>query len=283
MNRRHLNINILSVFLFITMILNRAVKADEFPELRDWQPINEVMIYKSDNLWEYIDGAAEQFLNYGFVSVRTREFANDTLRITVDVYDMGSTISAFGIFRAQCPPHQKFLEIGTQAFFSPPAQCLLQKDIYYIKVYAFQGDLNESQAKDLLASIAAGIPGTITLPQALALLPKKHRISGSEGYTAINYLGMSQLKNSVFADYQIAAAQSFQYFHLIPDSGETAQMILDKLQTEWRFDQNNGYTIAYRDIPYRGLCGLILTDRGLFGASDAVDLEQLCKRLKILQ
>ena len=42
-----------------------ASEPSGFPEVEGWTQTGEVRMYTADNLWEYIDGAAVLFVEYG--------------------------------------------------------------------------------------------------------------------------------------------------------------------------------------------------------------------------
>jgi len=81
----------------------------------NWRQEGGGMLYNPDNLSEYIHGQAELYLNYDFkelysVNFRYRERPDETL--TVDVYDMGSPLYAWGLYAIMRRPGFQFEEIG---------------------------------------------------------------------------------------------------------------------------------------------------------------------------
>ena len=58
-----------SVLLISIFVL--SAQAEDFPKLKGWTPVSEVSTYEPENLWEYINGAAELFLAYGFQFLRS--------------------------------------------------------------------------------------------------------------------------------------------------------------------------------------------------------------------
>ena len=70
----------------------------EFPDIEGWSRDGEVRVWTSENLWEYIDGAAELFIDYEVVTCRVADLSAGGVTVTVDLYDMGTPLNAFGIF-----------------------------------------------------------------------------------------------------------------------------------------------------------------------------------------
>ena len=70
-----------------------------FPvEVQGWTLAPEVENYTPENLYEYIDGASELYISYGFEKLFTRRYQSGQPDITVDLFDMGDPGNAFGIF-----------------------------------------------------------------------------------------------------------------------------------------------------------------------------------------
>ena len=59
-----------------------------FPEVEGWTLASEVQVYDAENLWEYINGAADMYLAYDFKKVATLSYDTEPKgSITVDVYE----------------------------------------------------------------------------------------------------------------------------------------------------------------------------------------------------
>lgn len=256
--------------------------AADFPEIKGWTSTSEVTHYTPENLWEYINGAADQFLDYGFQFLRSHEFKSDTTMVTIDIYDMETALNAFGMYTSERPIEYTPIRIGVESIISPPSQCLLLKGRYYVKVYAFEGEITENNSKSLLTSLANGLPGEDNFPQEIALLPVEGRISGSEGFVLEGYLGLSELNKCVFASYKDKEGKEFHYFYMILPSDDNFDALTKKLTDKWTETQLEGNTVLYRKIPYKGITGLILLKKGVFGVSEASDESELFRRLRPL-
>ena len=71
------------------------------------------------NLFEYINGAADFFIAYGFVSLEGACYfmesdADDS--VSVDIYNMGEKLNAFGVFQSKRDKEAPSLNIGTASF-----------------------------------------------------------------------------------------------------------------------------------------------------------------------
>ena len=81
--------------------------ADPFPAsgaVAGWDKGDKTQTYDAANLYEYIDGGAEQYISAGVVGVSTSDYKfQGSLEATVDVYTMKSADGAKTIFDADPP------------------------------------------------------------------------------------------------------------------------------------------------------------------------------------
>jgi len=74
------------------------------------------MKYNSKTLFEYIDGAAELYLAYGFQNLTVRRFEKPSQpQITIECYEMASSEDAYGVFSFE--RQDEAIEIGQGSEF----------------------------------------------------------------------------------------------------------------------------------------------------------------------
>ncbi|MCD6506760.1 hypothetical protein J7M22_09065 [Candidatus Poribacteria bacterium] len=153
-----------------------------------WWKIYEGKIkrYVGRDLFKYIDGGAELYHTYGFVEVVTAEYiqpklATDSL-ITIDVYDMGTSQNAFGIYSQLRYPNAPFARFGNEAILTDETLDFW-KDRFFIKIQAFEIATEIKEAMQRFARVMERrIPEMGNLPWILKSLPEEGRIKGSEQY-----------------------------------------------------------------------------------------------------
>ncbi|MGD9995267.1 MAG: DUF6599 family protein [Salinivirgaceae bacterium] len=65
----------------------------------DWLAVGQTEHYQSDELYFLINGGADLYLEYGFKEVVAQSYQNNANeKISVEIYDMGSSEAAFGIY-----------------------------------------------------------------------------------------------------------------------------------------------------------------------------------------
>lgn len=272
----------LTRIILIFLITNIGLEAADFPKIEGWENSSDVLQFHPGNLWEDINGAADQFLDYGFEELLTTELSADSIIVSVEIYNMGLPLNAFGIYVTERPEESNPVKIGTEAIISLPAQCLLLKDRYYVKVHLFEGELTEELGKNLLQAIVKALPGENDWPRELKLLPEPGRIDGSFGHVRKNYLGLNELSNCVFADYIKADNQEFQYFIIVPESNNSIEKIWNKIKNKWKSTEVAQHTVLFRKVPYKGVVGIVQKNGHIIGVANVIDEEMLETRIKRL-
>ena len=127
----------LLVLLLVLVAASVAVAQPDpihVPVPSGWTAIDEEYRYDRENLWEYINGAAELFLSYGFSELIVLDVEKGDSGLTLSVHDMGSSLGAFGIFEREKPSTGDQLDgIGAAAILQPPYRGLFLKDRFYVK------------------------------------------------------------------------------------------------------------------------------------------------------
>jgi hypothetical protein len=177
--------------------------------------------YGTENLYEYINGEAESLVAYGFVSLTGANYAsvsdsNDS--ITVDIYDMGEKLSAFGVFQSKRGGETSSLKIGA-ASFGTDGYLVFYKDRYYVEILSFvTGEQWKTYHIVMARKVAEKIQGDIAPPYELSYLPESGRIEGSERYVKAGILGHAFLDRGLICDYRIEGEVVSAFVAFFPSS-----------------------------------------------------------------
>ena len=272
-------------FLLISMVslvLPFTAAAQDFSDLPGWSSRGEILTFNRENLWDHINGAADQFLDLGFQQLRVRDFSKGSVSLSVELYDMGKDLNAFGIYALERSVPFHPLQIGTQAILYLPGQALLLKNIYYVKLYTYEGELTRESGKEVLRVIAKNLPGKADFPSELQSLPETGRLVGSEGYAREAFLGLNELKSCLYAEYEDESSKRFKFFRIVTDSPTADKEIYESLPDKWITGKFKEYQIRTVEIPYSGTTAVILTELGLLGVTDCQDKNNIQQRLKLL-
>ena len=208
-------------------LLRGAPPSYPFPDLEGMTFVADETVYTGDTLFEIIDGAAEIFLQYGFVEMRMGRYTNTAGFIArVEVYRHDSVANAFGIYSQERDPQPRLVAIGTQGYRGD-GYLFFFTGACYVKTMTEQ---HGTEAQAALERIARATHRRLaehdTWPAPLDLLPKEGRIAYSEQYIARSFLGRSFLTSAYVAKYG-PEASSWQLFVIEGRNTEDAKRMLD--------------------------------------------------------
>ncbi|HDP94072.1 MAG TPA: hypothetical protein ENN40_01795 [Candidatus Aminicenantes bacterium] len=183
--------------------------------------------YTADNLFEYINGAADVFIGYDFEQLFSMTYSGtDGQTIAADIYRHADPACGFGIYSQEKPRKGDFLAVGTEGYYETGILNFFQGR-FYVKISAF--DLGEREQK-ILTSLARGIaeriPDADGFPKIFELFPKTGRIPRSEHFIRRNFLGHGFLENAFICDYSVED-NPLQPFIIRADSSAAAKTMIE--------------------------------------------------------
>ncbi len=209
-----------AILLFFILSVNRA-GAFEFPKVDGWQTGQDMENYNSDNLFEYINGAAESYLSFGFQELNVAEYRAGGASVLVEVYRHASPEDAFGIYTQERPREGPFKSVGYQGYQSGEIFCFVAAD-YYIKIIGSRIKSDLAGVLERFAVILAKqIPENTKSPGILVVFPPDNLRQNSEAYIARNFLGYDFFRRAFTADYP-----GFRLFVLDAGSSDEVREIL---------------------------------------------------------
>jgi hypothetical protein len=111
------------------------------------------------------------------------------------------------------------------------------------------------------------------------MLPKQGRVFGSEKYVSDAYMGLSEIKNVLFADYEDSKGDEYRFFGAIPTPDTTVEKIWERLSGKWVSTQFKEHTVLHRDVPYAGKIGVVRKGEEILGVSGVSDEAEMFKHL----
>jgi hypothetical protein len=241
---------ILSIILFSFSLLqaNDQDMASIFPTMEGWTPKGDIAFYSPDNLYEYIDGAADVFLSYDFVKLASLTLVNkDKQSFPVDVYRHNNDRNGFGIYCQEKPRKGPFIAIGAQGYYETGVLNFLRGS-YYVKISGF--DLGEKDQDVLTAyakKLAEKLEGPTTFPAVVLCFPKEEMVQDSQGFIAKNFLGHAFLHSAYVADYEMDG-RNMQVFIMEGKDETETRAILDSYLD---FVKKKGMEVEEKEGLYR--------------------------------
>jgi hypothetical protein len=199
------------------------------PEVQKWDLSEDPQNFFPENLFEYINGAAEIYLSYDFheLIVAQYEKSGSESALAVEIYDMGSATNGFGIYSAERYPENEFSPIGVQGYLEEGSLNFLVGR-YYVKLLCFDCDEHSDQT---LRTFAQGIVSHVEdkggLPGALDAFPDQGRVANTEKFILNNVMGYGFLHNGFLTHYQVGD-QAFDCFVIVGEDADDADLMLSK-------------------------------------------------------
>ena len=180
---------------------------------RGWKQSSDSKQYLPKNLFDYIDGGAELYLSFGFKGLYVARFQKDkAFSLEVDLFDMGSSEDAFGVFRHDMEDEDVGIGQGSEYGGS---WLRFWKGKYYVYIYAEgEGSSTQQTLLGLGRQIADRIETPGKKPDLVNKIPKQGVIPKSlrffHNHTCLNYyyylaskniLHLSEKTSGVFIKY----------------------------------------------------------------------------------
>ena len=195
--------------------------------------------YGPDNLYQYMDGGADIFVLYGIRTLLHLDVRAKAVDLTVDVFDMGTPDSAFGMYAAERWPDYRFIAIGTEGYHNKGILNFLQ-DRYYVKLAGF-GDGADEVLERFARALSAGIGANPAFPALLARLPAENRRPHSEQYMPNDPLGHPFLAPAYVVAYTAGDQETKLFVTIARDEADAQQRFK---QLERHFAKTGQYKAA---------------------------------------
>ncbi len=183
--------------------------------MNGWQMADGPTDYDSDTLYEYLNGGAPLYLKFGFqrmVHVRYQFGDHSLSSVTLDVYDMGSDLGAFGLYRSGRPPGAEVRDWGAEGYRSGTVAAAWRGSIsIHAEADENRAELTEAM-EDLVAKVANDVVGSTSRPQIIGLLPRDGLVPWSERIVAEDLMNHAFLPGGVLATYRVAGDEGTVFF-----------------------------------------------------------------------
>jgi hypothetical protein len=261
-----------------------------------WILEGPIKSYTEDDLFEYVNGEAELYLQYGFkdlVSGFYLNAKNEKQGLSADVYRMASPLEAFGIYSRYRGMGARIVEIGQEGFVSA-AQLMFCQGRYFVQLNASgTTNLNAGVFLALARVISANLPDPPAVIREMEWVKIEGFVPGSEKYIPTGVLGYPFFNKGLMGQV-LQENRPVRIFILLGASQEEAGRALSAYEKTLRekgivlkkHKGAEGEVFCARDPLYSGLC-LQIRGRFVLGVADlrAVDgglilLQQLITKVR---
>lgn len=158
MLRTHLStIAVATLLVAVGMTGCKKKSVDPFPAsgaVAGWEKTGNTRTFAAKDLWQYIDGDAEQYISAGVVSTSTSDYKyQGKLEAVVDVYTMGNQAGAQKILDKGQAGDAKQVQLG-DAGVAFEQSVNFRKGPYLVRILAYESTPESAQA---LLALAHGV------------------------------------------------------------------------------------------------------------------------------
>jgi hypothetical protein len=208
---------------FFLIVLFGSATAQEFvlPELEGFKKTTNYPVFGPENLWDFINGAADTYLAYGFVDLHVAEYKKGKNVIKLEIYRHTDNTMAFGIYSTERSPSFRFMNLGAQGYIADGAINFF-KGNYYVKIRTYSKSEKTLQSAESLAlRVANMLEGGSEMPVVLSKFPEIGRKMNEETYINESVLGHNFLNKAYKSVYEIGT-DNFSIFIMEKSSTEEA-------------------------------------------------------------
>jgi hypothetical protein len=218
---------ILTGFLLALLIGSASAQDFAFPELPGFKQASKYPVYLPDNLWDFINGAADAYLALGFKDLHVTEYKKGKQTIKLEIYRHSDHTMAFGIYASERSPSYTFINIGSQGYRTGGSLNYFKGD-YYVKLRTYSTKPKTLQAEESLARLVAEmLPGETSMPALLLQFPAEGKKENEETFINESVLGHEFLNKAFKALYQVGN-DNFSIFLMKFDSEQEALKTAEK-------------------------------------------------------
>lgn len=257
------------IYFILLLWLPFPVSAFSFipPEIPGWEQEGDVEVFTIDNLFDHINGASEFYFSYHFQKLWVTRYKKGEAEITLEVYDQGDPVHAYGIYSMERPEGAKVSAIGAQGYFEESILNFVTGK-YYVKLFSFR---EPNAGSGILLSTAKKVAPQLEknphLPAIVQLMPVENLVANSRQFIPDTYMGYKFLGSAFRATYREADGE-LTLFVLQRKSPEEAATILKKyhelLKTDTGELKEGNYMI---EDPFNGTIYLTWKNNCIIGFS----------------
>lgn len=266
-------ISLMSAFCFFT----KAASFDP-PQIPGWFQEGNVEVFEKDNLFNHINGAAEFYFSYNFQKLWVTRYKKDDAELTLEVYNQGDNVHAYGIYSMERPPEADVKDIGAQGYYE---ESILNFVVgpYYVKMNAYR---EPDAALGVLLSTARMVSDMLaddpSLPEIIKAMPTDQLVPNSRQFVSNTFMGLEFLGSAYRAKYSNSDGK-LTLFVMERDSKADIESLLIKYHEFAQIDVSvlSGGSYVIED-PFNGTVHLRWVGNYIIGFSGD-DLKSLRERI----
>jgi hypothetical protein len=159
-----------------------------------WTLEGEADVYPGEGLYEHINGGADIYHEYGFVTLIVQRYTNQDKSISVEIYHMGDPPGAFGIYSYNRHPALSPADVGGDGVIHDSG-AYFWRDRYYVDISKMgAADIAADEFLALAKAIDEDIGTSASEPEIMKLPPSENMVERS----AVFARGRLGINNQVY-------------------------------------------------------------------------------------
>jgi hypothetical protein len=234
-----------------------------FPVPDGWHVQPDSAVYGPQNLWEYIDGAADLFVSYSFEQLDCATYRSPSGgEVRAEVYRHADALNAYGMYSQERSPENAPVATGTEGY-ADPGMLNVVIGRWYLKLSAAPAVSGDDLLR-IAGAFDAALGSPRGLPKEFAPLPSEQRVARSEQFIARDFLGYGFLANVCLARF--GEADGPQVFVISTGTREAAERIRTSfLRVTGVTAKSGGSSVTHVLDPHQGPIDLIVRGGDVFG------------------
>jgi len=193
MNRDHRFLTVLLIFGISILLCSSGAYPSSTQDLQkyipltgevgEWQRDDSPQGYRGDALYEYINGGAEIYHDYGFKQVIVQDFKNKRGKaISLEIFEMEDVESAFGMYTFKISAEDRKLALGSDARLSDYYLNFWKGNLLVTITGFNENEETISGLQELARAVDAKIKRTGERPRLVSVLPEEGLLPTSIKY-----------------------------------------------------------------------------------------------------
>lgn len=241
----------------------------------------DTWIYGPATLYEYINGQAPHYIQFGFQALLVGSYAPPETAmpsLIIDVYDMAERRNAYGMYMESFPPEEQPADLGNDGFISENV-AVFWKGPFYVRVVALTDDVDPDMVRTAAEKVAAGIEDDSRVLQEFDAFPEDGMVSGSASFAKEAAFGLHYMEDTFIASYQADDVTYRLFFVRMEDADAVGQLVeehqrfLDESGNLWAVEESEGVVLVWGEHQYLGSIMLISRDSLVVGSLRLDDRE----------
>ncbi len=178
-------------------------------EIGAWRAVGATERHAGADLYAYMDGGAELYLEHGFVELMVRFYERGNDQVSVELYRMKN--SGYGILTVLRSENGEHVQVGDAGFRSG-YYVIFSTGRFFCAVTAQSEFADAAQtAVEIGKAVASRLPPPDVVPTRIDLLPEKDRLVGSDKIIAgpVSLRNVSDALAGLFTGFADGAAARF--------------------------------------------------------------------------